>query len=190
MKTLVLFLCFLIGLVAKAQKINADKITTSGDRLIVVSRTAFGDNTEKYSNSFQLAYFTTEDGGEQMYAMDFHLKRSKKLSIETGRVILFKTIDGEVIESKVNDIDDTYAENRLQRALGQYDVYITGFCVYLSPAQIKSIVKGKITKIRLETADFNEDIIIENNSFSDLLAKGNDLIEEKLKEKRNVYDDF
>ena len=33
----------------------------------------------------------------------------------------------------------------------QYDVYITGFCVYLSPAQIKSIVKGKIDKIAIDT---------------------------------------
>ena len=47
MKTLVLFLCFLIVLGAKAQKINADKISAGGERLIVVLRTAFGENTHQ-----------------------------------------------------------------------------------------------------------------------------------------------
>lgn len=190
MRTLILFICFLIGLVANAQEIKADKTAVGGGRFIVVSRTAFGENTDKYSNSVELTYLTTGDGGEQMYIMNLHLKRDKCLSIESGRVILFKPLNGEVIESKVNDIDDTSAENRLQRVLGHYDVYLTGFYVYLSLAQFKSIVNGEITKIRVETADSNEDILIANNSFSDLLAKCNDLIEEKLKEKRNVYDNF
>ena len=47
MRTLVLFLCFLIGLGAKAQTINADKISVGGECLIVVLRTAFGENTHQ-----------------------------------------------------------------------------------------------------------------------------------------------
>ena len=45
MRSLVLFLCFIIGLGAKAQKINADKLSAGGERLIVVLRTAFEENT-------------------------------------------------------------------------------------------------------------------------------------------------
>ena len=47
MRSLVLFLCFIIGLGAKAQKIDADKISAGGERLIVVLRTAFGENTHQ-----------------------------------------------------------------------------------------------------------------------------------------------
>ena len=47
MRSLVLFLCFIIGLGAKAQKINTDKISAGGERLIVVLRTAFGENTHQ-----------------------------------------------------------------------------------------------------------------------------------------------
>ena len=47
MRSLVLFLCFIIGLGAKAQKINADKISAGGERLIVVLRTTFGENTHQ-----------------------------------------------------------------------------------------------------------------------------------------------
>lgn len=189
MKLLFLSIFAFVFVGVQAQEIIADKTTPGGGRFLVVSNTSFGEVKEDYSNSLQFVCLRAS-AEEEMYIINMQMKRDKDLSLSEGRVVLFKLTDGKVIESKISDVEDTSADNKLQRALGHYNVHITGFNTILNPNQVKSLIEGKVTKIRIETADINEDIEVTNNSFSELLKKDKDLIDEKLKEIRSVYDNF
>lgn len=152
MKKTVLFLMALIlGLGASAQKIEYDKVTDTGSRVIGVSREQFRSFSDRLVLSLDLTAIVNKQK-DVAYFLDAYVKSNEPISAPAHARILIKTQTGEVI-SLESMADTTTADNigdlnNIGGALYKTFEIMLGYKI--TPEEINQIIEQGVAKIRIE----------------------------------------
>lgn len=177
-------------------KIEADKQEENGNRFISTSLAVFAHSNKLLNDKLESFYLsrysiknTTED--EAMYRLTFYMTTDTKLRMAEKSRLLVKLSDGEVLTFYLTkEIGDL--ENDLQ-VFGRSSWYNSQPSYEMKASDIKKMISGGVTKLRLETILGYIDYDQEKYSkwiFSDILKQCYEMILERAQKSNDIYEGF
>lgn len=185
-KVISLFICFLIGATAFAQKIVSDDTPADGNRYIFCSKENIGGFSDKMKLFAGLSYMKPVEGNGQYY-LCVQLNCGEVTKIHKGGRMLIKTTDGEVVE-----LSTLAAGTNEMKSISGINIWEVSAQYPITPDQLDEIQSG-VTKIRIELGDSKTyEKEWKKDKLGKILAKEHTLITEALgkNHKASFTDDF
>ena len=177
-------------------KISTDKQNENGSRFISTSLAVYA-HSNKFLNEKNEAFYlsryatnnTTED--EALYHLTFYITTDTKLGMADKSRLLVKLSDGEVLTfylyKEIGDVENSF------HVYGRSSWYNSQPTYEMKAGDIKKMISGGVTKLRLETILGYIDYDQEKYSkwlFSNVLKQCYELIQERAKKSNGIYDGF
>jgi len=197
MKKLLLFL-LLIPAFANAQDIAYDKQEANGNRSIVTSFVKFAKEKGWTGAEYKIMMdYTGIVNGSSLikkYYISIPLTLLEREKLSRGRKLLIKFENGNILELanaiNVFESDNTY------EIIGGMTFYYLHPMYEMSQEQLDSIVKNRVTKLRIETETGKGYFDIDQNSctklwnFSGTISKFYNDIQSRLSINNDIHKDF
>src|SRR5574344_1370118 len=186
-KVVLVFTLFIICMTSFGQSIAVDK-TDKDARYIITSKVLCRNFTDRVVYSFGMSAIII--GDEQVFNLELDVVSNGPLTVEKGSHILIKTFEGNVIEltstSKSSDNLGTIKD------IG--GTLFTSYTIHpsysINPAQIDSISKEGVAKIRVETSIDYLDKEYKKDKAGIVIAKDYELIKDAINTKKSLRDGF
>ena len=177
-------------------KIDTDKQDKNGYRFISTSVAAYA-HSNKFLNekieAFYLSRFTAKNMKEEdaLYGLTFDMSTETRLRMADKSRLLVKLSDGEVLtfylSGEIGDLENdfnVFMGHTWYKSQPTYD---------MKASDIKKMISGGVTKLRLETDLGYIDYDQEKYSkwiFSDVLKQCYELIQERAQKSNDLYEGF
>jgi len=177
-------------------KIETDKQKEDGERYISTSIAVYAHSRkfldEKYE-AFYLARFTSKDMSEDdaLYLLSFHMSTNTRLNMDENSRLIVKLSDGEVLTFFLSG-EVGFFDNKAN-VYGSSTWYNSRPSYKIKSSDVKKMIEGDVTKLRMETNLGYIDFDKEKYSkwlFSDVLKQCYDLIQEKAQKSNDLYEGF